>query len=154
MKAYRLRKRQEIESIWMEDEFPAEGKLHASPGPTQFVTASEENKVYTGQKAVKRTDDGLAQEVWDNAKKPLRLPNEGKVFAYVWMDPTNTQINHAAVLQEWLGSSRSLGRLRCDFLGRCRHYAAREHGRAASDWAMVYDWKCHSRKLAWPQATS
>ena len=81
---------EEVEFLWFEDEFPAEGKQHASPSPTQFVTASEESKVFSGQKAVKRSDAGLAQEVWDNAKKPLRLPNDGKIFAYAWLDPSNT----------------------------------------------------------------
>ncbi len=81
---------QVIETVWMEDEFPAGGKLQASPGqPTQFVSASEENKVYSGQKSVKRTDPGLAQDVWDNAKKPLRIPAQAKIFAYVWLDPSN-----------------------------------------------------------------
>lgn len=80
-----------IETIWMEDEFPAEGTLQASPGAaTQFVTASDEHKVYSGQKSIKRTDAGLAQDVWDNAKKPLRLPSAAKIFAYVWLDPHNT----------------------------------------------------------------
>ena len=79
-----------VEFLWLEDEFPPEGKLHASPSPTQFVTASEENKVFSGQKSIKRTDTGLAQEVWDNAKKSLRLPNEGKIFAYAWLDPNQT----------------------------------------------------------------
>ncbi len=82
---------QVIEQLWMEDEFPADGKLQASPGAaTQFVTANAENKVYSGQKAIKRTDAGLAQDVWDNAKTPLRLPSQAKIFAYVWLDPQNT----------------------------------------------------------------
>ena len=77
--------------LWMEDAFPADGKLHSSAGTkTQLVTASDENKVFSGKKSLKRTDAGLAQDVWDNAKTPLRLPRESKIFAHVWLDPKNT----------------------------------------------------------------
>ncbi len=80
-----------VENVWMEDEFPTGGKLHASPGaPTQFVTAGGDNQVFSGKKSVKRSDAGLAQDVWDNATRPLKLPGQGKIFAYVWMDPANT----------------------------------------------------------------
>ncbi len=79
-----------VESIWLDDEFPAGGKTQASPGkPTQFVKSSDAVKVFSGQRALKRTDKGLAQDVWDDAKVPLVLPAEGKIFAYVWLDPIN-----------------------------------------------------------------
>lgn len=78
------------ETLWMEDEFPAHGKTQASPGaPTQFVVAGEGNQVFSGQRALKRVDAGLAQDVWDQASIPLPIPTEAKIFAHVWLDPTN-----------------------------------------------------------------
>ncbi|MCC6509609.1 MAG: DUF1553 domain-containing protein [Pirellulaceae bacterium] len=79
------------EHVWMEDDFPAGGKLHAAPGaPPQFVKADEGNPVYSGERSLKRTDAGLAQDVWEQAKTPLVIPAAGKVFAFVWLDPANS----------------------------------------------------------------
>lgn len=79
-----------VDTLWMEDDFPANGKTQASPGtPTQFVVMSEGNPVFSGQRALKRTDTGLAQDVWDQASIPLVVPAEAKIFAYVWLDPQN-----------------------------------------------------------------
>jgi Protein of unknown function (DUF1553)/Protein of unknown function (DUF1549)/Planctomycete cytochrome C len=79
-----------VDTLWMEDEFPANGKTQAAPGaPTQFVAAGEGNQVFSGQRALKRVDAGLAQDVWDQATIPLVVPAEAKIFAYVWLDPAN-----------------------------------------------------------------
>ncbi len=78
------------ETLWMEDDFPANGKTQASPGaPTQFVAMGEGNQVYSGQRALKRVDGGLAQDVWDQAAIALSIPAQAKIFAYVWLDPKN-----------------------------------------------------------------
>ena len=78
------------ETVWMEDDFPPSGKVQASPGaPTQFVAASEGNQVLSGQRSLKRTDKGLAQDVWDQATIPLSIPAESNIFANVWLDPAN-----------------------------------------------------------------
>jgi len=45
--------------------------------------------VFSGAKAVKRTDAGLAQDVWDKAQEPLVLPQGAMLFAYVWLDAAN-----------------------------------------------------------------
>ncbi|MCY2981375.1 MAG: PSD1 and planctomycete cytochrome C domain-containing protein [Planctomycetota bacterium] len=78
------------ETVWMEDDFPPSGKVQASPGaPTQFVAASEGNQVLSGQRSLKRTDKGLAQDVWDQATIPLTISAEANIFANVWLDPAN-----------------------------------------------------------------
>lgn len=78
------------DTLWMEDDFPANGTTQASPGaPTQFVVMGEGNQVFSGQRALKRADAGLAQDVWDNASIPLAVPAEAKIFAHVWLDPKN-----------------------------------------------------------------
>lgn len=79
-----------VENVWMDDEFPTTGHVFASPGAaTQYVENLEGGSVFSGKRAVKRTDAGLAQDVWDQAKEPLMIPQGGNLFAYVWLDPAN-----------------------------------------------------------------
>ena len=79
-----------VELLWLDDEFPPGGQLQANPGaPTRFVTVSDGGQVYSGERALQRTDGGLAQDVWDRATSPLVLPAQAVIFAYVWLDPTN-----------------------------------------------------------------
>ncbi|MBU6239962.1 MAG: DUF1553 domain-containing protein [Planctomycetes bacterium] len=79
-----------LETVWMDDAFPPDGNLFASPGqPTMFVSSDANNPVFSGSKSLKRTDPGLAQDVWDQAKTPLAIPQQGKIFAQVYLDPSN-----------------------------------------------------------------
>ena len=79
-----------LENVWMEDDFPSTGKTQASPNAApQFVVMDEGNQVFSGQRAIKRTDAGLAQDVWDQATVPLTIPAEAKIFAHVYLDPAN-----------------------------------------------------------------
>lgn len=78
------------ELLWLDDDFPAGGKHHASPGaPPQFVSRAEGQPVHAGQRALKRKDPGLAQDIWDEATTPLKLPQDPKIFAHVWLDPAD-----------------------------------------------------------------
>lgn len=75
-----------LEQFWFDDEFPSGSRVSASPGhPTTFVTA-ESGRVLGGQKALKRVDKGLAQDVIEGAP-PLEIPPAGSLFAHVWIDP-------------------------------------------------------------------
>ncbi len=71
----------------MEDSFPADGNLHQNQ--TRFVSADEGQPVFSGKLAVQRTSAGLAQDVWDSPKVPLKLPAEPKLIAQVFLDPKN-----------------------------------------------------------------
>ncbi len=73
------------ENIWFDDDFPAGGQLLFNGHPTQLVSA-DQGPVYRGLKSLKRTSEGLAQDVWYQAKIPLRLPREGRLFAWVFID--------------------------------------------------------------------
>jgi hypothetical protein len=78
------------ENVWMEDEYPQGGNVAASPGhPTTFVTAEQGDKVLSGKRALKRSDPGLSQDVWDQSKIPLTVPTQATLFAYVYIDPAN-----------------------------------------------------------------
>ncbi|HRF00769.1 MAG TPA: PSD1 and planctomycete cytochrome C domain-containing protein [Pirellulaceae bacterium] len=77
------------EAIWFDDAFP-EGNLVASPGhPPTFVDDAGGAAVFSGSKALRRQDAGLAQDVWSEAKVPLSLPAGGVLFAYVRIDPND-----------------------------------------------------------------
>lgn len=77
-----------VETLWLEDAFPPGGNIVGGPGqPTLFVDATSNESVFSGTKALKRTDAGLSQDVWQDATTPLILPNQAKLFAYVYIDP-------------------------------------------------------------------
>lgn len=78
------------EILWMEDDFPPSGKTQGNPGhPTTFVTVADGGRVFSGQRSLKRTDSGLAQDVWDQATIPLVVPSDGIIFANVFIAPEN-----------------------------------------------------------------
>jgi len=77
---------QMLEQLWFDDEFPSGARVSASPGhPTTYVTAKK-GQVLSGQKALRRTDKGLAQDVVEGAP-PQEIPPDGRLFANVWIDP-------------------------------------------------------------------
>ncbi len=77
------------QSIWMDDEFPTGGQMVAAGSPLQFVDSTEALPAASGSKILKRTDAGLAQDVWESSTSPLSLPGQGKIFAQVWLEPAN-----------------------------------------------------------------
>jgi hypothetical protein len=76
---------QTLEQVWFDDEFPAGGKVLASPGhPTTFVTAPD-GRVLSGKRALRRSDQGLAQDVYEGPQL-LEIPPDGRLFAHVWIE--------------------------------------------------------------------
>ena len=75
-------------------------------------------QVYSGQSLAEAfVGSGLSQELLlEGGAEPLDIPQNGKIFAYVWLDPKKTRRirNHDAVphrLQAGpLGTPRRLGR--------------------------------------------
>ncbi len=79
-----------IETLWMEDDFPASGRALASPGhPTKFVSVADGANIFSGDRALKRSDAGLAQDVWEQASVPLVVPADATIFAHVFLEPEN-----------------------------------------------------------------
>ncbi|MEO7297029.1 MAG: PSD1 and planctomycete cytochrome C domain-containing protein [Verrucomicrobiota bacterium] len=72
------------EIILFDDEIPAGAKAP----DIQLVTA-ENGKVFSGKKAIKRTADGLAQDVFETLTTPLIVGTGDKLFANIYIDPTN-----------------------------------------------------------------
>lgn len=76
-------------SVWMDDSFPSDGKLTHAGAPAQFIEATEALPAVSGGKLLKRTEPGLAQDVWESGPSPLLIPNKAKFVAHVWIDPNN-----------------------------------------------------------------
>lgn len=75
-------------TMWMDDEFPSGGTLVVAGAPTEFVEGSEPAPI-SGTKVLKRTDGGLAQDVWESKSNPVIVPDNGVLEASVWIDPNN-----------------------------------------------------------------
>jgi hypothetical protein len=77
-----------VETVWVEDAVPEGATVAASPGhATEWVTSAT-GRVFSGERALKRTDAGLAQDVIENAvKPPLVIPPGGRLFAQVYLEP-------------------------------------------------------------------
>jgi hypothetical protein len=81
---------QVLETVWIDDEFPAGAAVQSSGAPTQFVTTAEGGQVLSGSRAIKRTDAGLAQDFYQGgAAAPLEILPSGTIFAHVFLDPAN-----------------------------------------------------------------
>jgi len=77
------------ENIWLEDEFPSGAQVKSGPGHgTMFVDAGG-GRVFSGQRALKRSDVGLSQDYYESGAAPLVIPPGGKLFAYVWLEVDN-----------------------------------------------------------------
>jgi mono/diheme cytochrome c family protein len=75
------------EVVFVEDDFPAgakAGKNDQTPD-LQWVT----NNVFSGKRALKRTGDGVVQDYFTDATAPMIVNKGDKLFAYVYIDPTN-----------------------------------------------------------------
>ena len=89
--------------VWVEDDFPKGSKAEAS-GEAGALKWIENGKVHSGKRAITRTDKGLAQDFFTQATQPLLVGKDDKLFAYVYLDPTDPP--KAIMLQfhtsEWL----------------------------------------------------
>lgn len=87
--------------VWVEDAFPAGAKADAAGAPVQWI---EGERVFSGKRALARTDTGVAQDFFTAATQPLMVGSQDTLFAYVYLEPTN--LPKAIMLQfhttEWL----------------------------------------------------
>ncbi|MSU59593.1 MAG: DUF1553 domain-containing protein [Pedosphaera sp.] len=87
--------------VWVEDDFPKGAKAEIAGAPLQWI---EGEKVFSGKRALARTDTGVAQDFFTGANQPLMIGSQDTLFAYVYLEPTN--LPKAIMLQfhtsEWL----------------------------------------------------
>jgi hypothetical protein len=79
----------EIENVWADDELPPGWTITAGPGaPPEFITDGPAPP-FSGKRAIRRQDNGLAQDVIEAGPAPLELPVGPRLFAHVYLDPEN-----------------------------------------------------------------
>lgn len=78
------------EEVWLDDDFPAGAKVGSAGAPTQFVSADQGAPVLSGKRALKRQDAGRAQDYYDSGAAPVEIPQNGRLFANVYLDPKDT----------------------------------------------------------------
>ncbi|MDB6175785.1 MAG: hypothetical protein JWL59_5096 [Chthoniobacteraceae bacterium] len=83
----------QVEEIWLEDDFPADAK------PASAATWATD-RVQSGKRAIKQTGQGITQNYFEGAEKPFPAPSNGKIFAYVWLDPADPP---KAIMLQWHG---------------------------------------------------
>jgi hypothetical protein len=75
---------EERETVWIDDDFPGGAK---ATGDANWVTSVADGAaVFSGKRALKRTDKGLAQDYYEGGAT-LDVPANAKLFAYVLLDP-------------------------------------------------------------------
>ncbi|HYG77340.1 MAG TPA: PSD1 and planctomycete cytochrome C domain-containing protein [Planctomycetota bacterium] len=76
------------DTIWLDDDFPNGAKVQAGPGqPTAWVTKDSGAPVHSGNRSLKRSDKGLAQDYYESGAAALPVTAEAKFFLHVYMDP-------------------------------------------------------------------
>ncbi|MBV9469786.1 MAG: DUF1553 domain-containing protein [Abitibacteriaceae bacterium] len=77
-----------VETIWVEDNFPVNAAAHFDGQPTNFIT-EDQGPVKSGKRAIKKSGEGTIQDFFDGLKEPFKVPAQGTIFAYVYLDPQN-----------------------------------------------------------------
>lgn len=72
------------ETVWFEDAFPAGAKVGALGAPTAFVTKAE-GPVLSGEKALKRKAEGVAQDYFSTGAN-LEVPPNAKITVSCFVD--------------------------------------------------------------------
>jgi hypothetical protein len=80
---------EEKEAVWVDDAFAPGANARGGPGaPTQWVTSIDGGgAVFSGQRALKRSDKGLAQDYYEDGAAPLTIPAGATIFVYAYLDP-------------------------------------------------------------------
>ena len=79
---------QELETVWLEDDFPSGAKVTALGAPTQWVEKGS-GPVFSGQRALRRQDKGVAQDYYEGGVTPWVIPQSPTLFAHVFLDPAD-----------------------------------------------------------------
>jgi mono/diheme cytochrome c family protein len=77
------------EYVWVDDDIPPGAKSSSDGNPNgkwNFVTGPQ-HPVYSGNRSVMRSSEGLSQHLFENAQPGLRVGEGDKLFCYVYLDP-------------------------------------------------------------------
>jgi len=77
------------DKVWFDDALPEGAKPAGNDAdPWKFVSAPD-HPVFSGENSSVRTGDGLTQHFFTEAKEPLMIGANDRLFAYVYLDPQN-----------------------------------------------------------------
>ncbi len=72
--------------VWLDDEFPKGATVQSDGAALNWV---EGERVFSGKRALARTDTGRAQDFFTGAAQPLIVSTQDTFFVQVYLDPTN-----------------------------------------------------------------
>jgi hypothetical protein len=75
------------EQVWFEDAFPSGLKPDVAGAPTAFVSTGQ-GPVFSGNAALKRTAEGVAQDFFTSGAI-FEIPPNGKIATYCYIEPEN-----------------------------------------------------------------
>ncbi|MEQ1862274.1 MAG: PSD1 and planctomycete cytochrome C domain-containing protein [Chthoniobacteraceae bacterium] len=80
----------ETETVWIDDDFPPGAKAQANEGtPAPAWVKAEEGQVLSGERSLKRSAPGLAQDFYSGGAAPFDVPAGARFFFNVWLDPSD-----------------------------------------------------------------
>jgi len=94
------------EVVWVDDQFPpkASPQVNEKNEPYRWVTR-EQGPVFSGQASLQRSGTNIHQVFFSGGVEPLVVGAGDRLFAYVYLDPTNTP--KAVMLQYHVGGKWS-----------------------------------------------
>jgi hypothetical protein len=78
-----------METVWLDDDFPAGAAVNGTPSPTAWHTGDANAGVHAGRRSLERTATGIGQDYFEKGAVPLAVPDDATLFAHVWIDPAN-----------------------------------------------------------------
>jgi hypothetical protein len=79
-----------IETVWLDDDFPAGADVRSGPGgPLAWIESEEPGVVFSGRRSLERSAAGIGQDFFQEGSMPLEIPAAAVIFAHVWIDPEN-----------------------------------------------------------------
>ena len=76
------------ETVWVDDDLPEGAAVGDNGDANKWITA-EEGAVFSGKRALKCTGAGIIQHYYEGGAAPFTVPTDGRLFAYVYLDPAH-----------------------------------------------------------------
>ncbi len=94
------------EIVWVDDDFPEKARVESNAGtPTNRWVNAGDGPVFSGQRALYRTGQGIHQAFFSEGAEPLTVGPGDKFFAHVYLDPKDPP--KAVMLQFHVGGNWS-----------------------------------------------
>lgn len=87
-----------VENVWVDDDFPQGAKASVAGHPLQWSRAADGAPIHSGERVLKRTGQGIAQDFFTGVREPFVVPAGGRIFAYVYLDPIDPP---KAIMLQW-----------------------------------------------------